>query len=307
MADMTAPSGQAPVVAPPENVANHRRFLAGETGSAQDSPAPKPAKPTRKPKPTAQKARINILQSSTASGARKLKLSKQPVSLKTPTTQTYKKRNPGLIDTCMFPSNPSKNQNVNWSECGSSIQRVSQRVHRLFFMLHWVHISRLVPFVPSSPLLLLCARLMVVSPLSTSFEGSLICVELEPSSGFGTGSPFVSVNTKPLKAKEELVIQHAEVTAESKKSLKPELFVVHSGSVAAWIKDRKCKTKERSFRPPVNLPDVLELKDATVCHLKISAITLPAWKNHLDNHMDVELLDCHTLKQGLDRNKCPGA
>nr|GEW95967.1 monodehydroascorbate reductase [Tanacetum cinerariifolium] len=39
-----------------EYVAKHRRFLAGKTGSAQDSPAPKPAKPTRKPKPAAQKA-----------------------------------------------------------------------------------------------------------------------------------------------------------------------------------------------------------------------------------------------------------
>nr|GEZ03040.1 hypothetical protein [Tanacetum cinerariifolium] len=44
------------------NVTKHRRFLAGEIGSAQDSPAPKPVKPARKPKPTAQKARINILQ-----------------------------------------------------------------------------------------------------------------------------------------------------------------------------------------------------------------------------------------------------
>nr|GFA83489.1 hypothetical protein [Tanacetum cinerariifolium] len=105
MADMTAPSGQAPAVAPPvrtdeeivhtnfhravtasstiqsiyiqlhttniqeasyyqkyqANMTNHRRFLAGETGSAQDSPAPKPAKLARKPKPTAQKAWINIL------------------------------------------------------------------------------------------------------------------------------------------------------------------------------------------------------------------------------------------------------
>nr|GEV85731.1 hypothetical protein [Tanacetum cinerariifolium] len=103
MADMTAPSGQAPVMAPPvrtdeetvphnraftasstilsryiqrhtsnireasyyheyqANVAKHIRFLAGKPGSAQDSPVPKPAKPARKPKPTAQKARINIL------------------------------------------------------------------------------------------------------------------------------------------------------------------------------------------------------------------------------------------------------
>nr|GEV77339.1 retrovirus-related Pol polyprotein from transposon TNT 1-94 [Tanacetum cinerariifolium] len=43
-------------------MAKHRRFLAGETRSAQDSPAPKPAKPARKPKPTAQIARINILK-----------------------------------------------------------------------------------------------------------------------------------------------------------------------------------------------------------------------------------------------------
>ncbi|GKC56143.1 hypothetical protein Tco_1083741, partial [Tanacetum coccineum] len=41
------------------------------------------------------------------------------------------------------------------------------------------------------------------------------------------------------------------------------------------------------------LPDVLELKDATACHLKISAITPLAWKNHLDNHIDLELLDLH--------------
>ncbi|GKD44039.1 hypothetical protein Tco_1268684, partial [Tanacetum coccineum] len=41
------------------------------------------------------------------------------------------------------------------------------------------------------------------------------------------------------------------------------------------------------------LPDVLELKDSTACHLKISAINPPTWKNHLDNHIDLELLDLH--------------
>ncbi|GJY68758.1 hypothetical protein Tco_0471740 [Tanacetum coccineum] len=41
------------------------------------------------------------------------------------------------------------------------------------------------------------------------------------------------------------------------------------------------------------LPDVLELIDTTICHLKTSAITPLAWKNHLDNHMDMELLDLH--------------
>nr|GFB73268.1 E-beta-farnesene synthase [Tanacetum cinerariifolium] len=39
-----------------KNVAKHRGFLAGETGSTQDLPAPKPAKLARKPQSTAQKA-----------------------------------------------------------------------------------------------------------------------------------------------------------------------------------------------------------------------------------------------------------
>nr|GFA34450.1 hypothetical protein [Tanacetum cinerariifolium] len=38
------------------NVAKHRRYLADETGSDPDSPAPKPTKPARKPKSTAPKA-----------------------------------------------------------------------------------------------------------------------------------------------------------------------------------------------------------------------------------------------------------
>ncbi|GKB08263.1 hypothetical protein Tco_0836547 [Tanacetum coccineum] len=75
--------------------------------------------------------------------------------------------------------------------------------------------------------------------------------------------------------------------ADYKESPKPKVFVVHPGSVAARIKDRKLSNDDKG------LPDVHELKDATAYHLKIFAITPPAWKNHLDNHMDVELLDVH--------------
>nr|GFA24021.1 hypothetical protein [Tanacetum cinerariifolium] len=39
-----------------ENVAKHRRYMASETGSDPDSPAPKPTKPVRKPKSTVPKA-----------------------------------------------------------------------------------------------------------------------------------------------------------------------------------------------------------------------------------------------------------
>nr|GEW48467.1 hypothetical protein [Tanacetum cinerariifolium] len=106
----------------------------------------------------------------------------------------------------------------------------------------------------------------------------LLFLPKEPSSGFSVGSPFVLLNTGPLKADEELVIRLAEVMADSRESLKPELFVVHHGSVAAQIKDMKLSDDD---------------KDVTACRLKISAITPLAWKNHLDMHMDVELLNLH--------------
>nr|GEY84534.1 hypothetical protein [Tanacetum cinerariifolium] len=106
----------------------------------------------------------------------------------------------------------------------------------------------------------------------------------EPSLGFGIGSPSALVNTKPPKDVEEPEVQPPEVTTDSGESLKADVFVVHPGSVDSHIKERKCKIKG-------GLPNCFELKDANVCHLKISAITPPAWKGYLDNQMDLELLD----------------
>ncbi|GKB90466.1 hypothetical protein Tco_0962738 [Tanacetum coccineum] len=82
-------------------------------------------------------------------------------------------------------------------------------------------------------------------------EEDLSFLPKELSPGFGTGYPSVSVNIKPLRADEELVLQPAEVTVDSGGSPKPKLFVVHPGSVVAWIKDRKCKTRGGSSRPPM--------------------------------------------------------
>ncbi|GJT79644.1 hypothetical protein Tco_1053986 [Tanacetum coccineum] len=132
----------------------------------------------------------------------------------------------------------------------------------------------------------------------TEYNKDLVFLPKEPSSGFGTGSSSVSANTEPLKSNEEPEIQPAEVTADFGGSPKPELFIVHPGSVAARIKDRKFKTRGGSSRPHVKrklasgsstsratlaktssskddapfltvsnddegLPDVHELKDAT--------------------------------------------
>nr|GEU28878.1 hypothetical protein [Tanacetum cinerariifolium] len=100
----------------------------------------------------------------------------------------------------------------------------------------------------------------------TEDDEDLLFLPKEPSPGLDTGSFSVLVNTKPLKADKVLVIQPAELTVSNKDE---------------------------------GLPDVLELKDATTCHLKISIITPPFWKNQLDNHMDLKLLDLHDLIEKL--------
>ncbi|GKC62318.1 hypothetical protein Tco_1094916 [Tanacetum coccineum] len=162
----------------------------------------------------------------------------------------------------------------------------------------------------------------------TKDDDDLAFLPKELSPGFGTGSPFASVNTEIPKDVEEPEGQPTEVTTDLGESPKADVFVVHPGSVAARIKERKCKTRGGSSRPLVKrklasmssssrvvhakkstskdddpilsisdddegLPDCFELKDANVCHLKISTITPLAWKRHLDNQIDLELLDLH--------------
>ncbi|GJU78853.1 hypothetical protein Tco_1275923 [Tanacetum coccineum] len=125
----------------------------------------------------------------------------------------------------------------------------------------------------------------------------------EPSLGFGIGSPSASVNTEPPKDVEEPDVQPAKVTADSRESLKagvpPVKRKLASGSSSSRI--LRAKTSASKDDAPFlsisdedeGLPDCFELKDANACHLKISAITPPALRGHLDNQMDLELLDLH--------------
>ncbi|GKC82689.1 hypothetical protein Tco_1138406 [Tanacetum coccineum] len=99
--------------------------------------------------------------------------------------------------------------------------------------------------------------------INTKDAEDLSFLSKEPSSGFGTGSPFVSINTKHLKAEKELVIQPVEVMADFRESPKPKLFVVHPGSVAANLKDRQCKTRKGSSRPPIKIK--LAPRSSTPC------------------------------------------
>ncbi|GKB98480.1 hypothetical protein Tco_0984617 [Tanacetum coccineum] len=139
----------------------------------------------------------------------------------------------------------------------------------------------------------------------------------DPSPGFGIGSPSTLVNTEPPKDVEEPEIQPAEVTADSGESPKAGVFVVHLGSVASRIKERKFKTMGGSERPHGKrklaswssssravraknsaskddapfLPISNDDEDVNARHMKIAAITPLAWKGHLDNQMDLKLLD----------------
>ncbi|GJX29469.1 probable xyloglucan endotransglucosylase/hydrolase protein 30 [Tanacetum coccineum] len=184
-------------------------------------------------------------------------------------------------------------------------------------------------FGQQQPAIIMCGKEMAFRNfIYTKDDDDFAFLPKEPSPGFGTGSPSASVNTELPKDVEEPEVQPAKITAGSGESLKAGVFIVHPGSVAARIKERKCKMRGGSLRPPVKrklafrlsssrakhaktstskddapvlsksdddegLPDCFELKDANVYHLKISAITSPAWKGHLDNQIDLELLTHH--------------
>nr|GEX97370.1 hypothetical protein [Tanacetum cinerariifolium] len=93
-------------------------------------------------------------------------------------------------------------------------------------------------------------------------EEDLSFLPKEPSFGFGTGSPFMSVNIEPLRADEEPILHPAEVTTYSRGSPKPELFVGHPGSVAARMKNRKYDVPFLTISDDDEvLLDVPELKD----------------------------------------------
>nr|GEV85362.1 hypothetical protein [Tanacetum cinerariifolium] len=126
------------------------------------------------------------------------------------------------------------------------------------------------------PLIEFFCKLMVVSPLLTPSEGSLICVELR-----------------------------VEVTTDSGGRLKLELFVVHLGSITTQIKDRNCKTKgvvkalceEEAcfwvFHHRATRAKTSSSKDDAPFLIVFDDDEGILLKNHLDNHIDLELLDLH--------------
>ncbi|GJU17757.1 hypothetical protein Tco_1145723 [Tanacetum coccineum] len=123
------------------------------------------------------------------------------------------------------------------------------------------------------------ARLYLVLPRNFIYikgDDDLAFLSKEPSSGFGTGSPSASVNTELPKDAAEW-----EYSCPSR--------VVRAKNSASKDDDPILSISDDDE----GLPNSFKLKDANSCHLKISAITPPAWKGHLDNQMDLEILDLH--------------
>ncbi|GJU91563.1 hypothetical protein Tco_1303986 [Tanacetum coccineum] len=119
----------------------------------------------------------------------------------------------------------------------------------------------------------------------------------EASVNFGTGSPSVSINTEHPVVECGCKDKGKEV--QNQWGLFEASCQVQAGlSTSRYTRAKAAASKDDSafltiFDDDKGILDCLELENASACHLKVSAITPPAWKNHLDNQLDVELLDLH--------------
>ncbi|GKF44440.1 hypothetical protein Tco_0130992, partial [Tanacetum coccineum] len=145
----------------------------------------------------------------------------------------------------------------------------------------------------------------------TEEDEDLTFLPKDLSPGFNTGSHSVSINTKPVRTDEEPVVEPATEPMTEPVNVRVGT-IANSGGVPKEIlllftlgvlqpalgrgsaKQGEDDTLVLSISDDdEGLEDCLELKDATAYHLKISAITPPAWKGFLDNHLDVDQLDLH--------------
>nr|GEZ01694.1 hypothetical protein [Tanacetum cinerariifolium] len=179
-----------------------------------------------------------------------------------------------------------------------AIMMVRKGIYLSCFFLHF-------PFSLIYDLLSISTKIAFRNFIYTEDDEDLTFLPKEPSSGIGIGSPSVSANTEPLKANEEPDIQPVKVTTDYGENPKPESSrppvkrkLAFGSSTSRATHEKTSSSKDDApfltvFDDEEGLPDVLDLKDANACHIKISAITPLAWKNHLDNHLDLELLDLH--------------
>nr|GEW86690.1 hypothetical protein [Tanacetum cinerariifolium] len=133
----------------------------------------------------------------------------------------------------------------------------------------------------------------------TEIDDDLTFLPKEPSLEFETGSPYVLINMEPPIVKTGLMGQEKKYRTRGGSSKPPvKRKLVQEASSLRSTRAKVVVLKDDSpfltiLDDDEGLPDVLELQNTNTCHLKISAITPPAMKNHLDNHLDVDFLDLH--------------
>ncbi|GJZ67354.1 hypothetical protein Tco_0630594 [Tanacetum coccineum] len=130
----------------------------------------------------------------------------------------------------------------------------------------------------------------------TEDDEELSFLPKEPSPGFGTGSPSVLLSTESLKANEDYL--HGYGVCRQK-----GYTVLGIGQMRFLVKSW------HGYAVSLLLDMAYWFDHSTVFHhkyhtnkAKISAITHPAWKNHLDNHKDVELHDRCYARQVVVNN-----
>ncbi|GJZ33843.1 hypothetical protein Tco_0579279 [Tanacetum coccineum] len=105
----------------------------------------------------------------------------------------------------------------------------------------------------------------------TEDHDGLAFLPKEPSPRFGIGSLSTLVNTELPKDVKEPEVQPAEITTNSRESPKVGVFIVHPRSVAARIKEMKCKTRGGSSRLPVKRKLASGSSSSRVVRAKTSA------------------------------------
>nr|GEU57082.1 hypothetical protein [Tanacetum cinerariifolium] len=127
----------------------------------------------------------------------------------------------------------------------------------------------------------------------------------EPLTDFGTSSPYVSINTEPPIG--DVNPWYNMFRTRPIRGLFASKGICNPSWEYSWSSSSRAtsaKTTSLKDAPPLltisdddeGLPDVLELQNINACHLKIAAITPPAWKNHLDNHLDIRE-ECDVMKE----------
>nr|GEX82463.1 hypothetical protein [Tanacetum cinerariifolium] len=143
----------------------------------------------------------------------------------------------------------------------------------------------------------------------TETDDDLTFLPKDTSLEFKTGSPSVSINTKPLIAEGVYTSQLVENTTISGDSPRSEQLVIHPGSVASRIRERKCRTRRGSLKPSVKHKLVqgasslrsTRAKDAT---LKDDSPFLTIWigKKARDQECEELKAKCEAAMADFDKN-----